>query len=80
VLHPEARPKVWKRTPQGYDRDRMGLEIESFDQLPAGELADWQRREYFDTSKFGKSAAGHDFPAKLSEDERQAVLEYLKTL
>jgi len=27
-----------------------------------------------------KSAAGHDFPNALTEDEKQAVLEYLKTL
>lgn len=79
LLHPDERPKIWKRTPEGYDRERVGLEIETFDALPA-DLADWEKREYFDTSRFGKSAAGHDFPAKLSEDERRAVLEYLKTL
>jgi hypothetical protein len=39
-----------------------------------------ERRKYFDTSKFGKSAAGHTFPDALDEAEKQAVLEYLKTL
>jgi hypothetical protein len=38
------------------------------------------RRTFFDTQKPGKSAAGHDFPDALTEDEKTAVLEYLKTL
>lgn len=29
--------------------------------------------------QFGKSSGGHLFPDKLTEDEKQAVLEYLKT-
>jgi hypothetical protein len=38
------------------------------------------RRTYFDTRQPGKSAAGHDFPDVLTEAEKAAVLEYLKTL
>ena len=38
------------------------------------------QRFWFDTTKHGKSAAGHDFPSKLTADERRAVLEYLKSL
>ena len=33
----------------------------------------------FDTRVAGKSAGGHDFPESLSEAQRRAVLEYLKT-
>lgn len=80
LLRPDTRPPVWKRTEDGYDQVRVGLEITSFDAVPESATAAAEKRTFFDTRKFGKSAAGHDFPAPLSEDEKQAVLEYLKTL
>jgi mono/diheme cytochrome c family protein len=80
VLHPDARPVVWKRSATGYNRDRVGLEVEEFADMPAAKLLPAERRRHFDTRKPGKSAAGHDFPDALSEDEKTAVLEYLKTL
>jgi cytochrome c peroxidase len=80
LLHPAERPAVWRRTPTGYDRSRVGLEVEELAAMPAGKLTSAERRTYFDTSKPGKSAAGHDFPDALTEDEKTAVLEYLKTL
>jgi mono/diheme cytochrome c family protein len=80
VLHPSERPAVWKRTPTGYDEARVGLEVESLADMPAGRLAPAARRGYFDTRRPGKSAAGHDFPDALDEAEKAAVLEYLKTL
>jgi mono/diheme cytochrome c family protein len=80
VLHPAERPVVWRRTPTGYDAARMGLEVEECDGLPAGRLTSAARRTWFDTRKPGKSAAGHEFPDALTEPEKTAVLEYLKTL
>ncbi len=80
VLHPEERPAVWMReSNDGYDKRRVGVPIQITDAVPAAVNAA-SRRRYFDTRKFGKSAAGHDFPAALSGSERAAVLEYLKTL
>jgi mono/diheme cytochrome c family protein len=84
VLHPDARPRVWRRTPgdaDGYDEERVGLAVECLDAVPPEALADKQeRRHWFDVSGHGKSAAGHRFPDRLTEAERRAVLEYLKTL
>jgi mono/diheme cytochrome c family protein len=80
VLHPADRPVVWKRSPTGYDAARVGLEIEAAGDLPAAKPTAAERRRWFDTRKHGKSAAGHDFPESLTEDEKAAVLEYLKTL
>lgn len=80
LLHPDQRPKVWKRTENGYDHERMGLEIQTFEQLPENVSAGYERRQYFDTTRKGKSAAGHTYVNELSEDEKRAVLEYLKTL
>lgn len=80
VLYPEARPTVWKRTPAGFDREKVGLEVETFDALPTEVRTSAERRQYFNTRVKGKSAAGHDFPSALSDDDRRALLEYLKTL
>jgi hypothetical protein len=80
LLHPRNRPQVWRRRGKAYDADRVGLAVEEWSRLPEeGRDAD-QRHEYFDTQGFGKSAQGHDYPERLSESERTAVLEYLKTL
>lgn len=82
VLHPEARPTVWRRTSvDGYDQKHIGLEIETFEKLPDAAYDDNRlRREHFNTKAFGKSAAGHDFVEELTEEEKAAVLEYLKSL
>lgn len=80
VLHPGERPVVWRKTEDAYDRTRAGLEAQSFDRVPDSALSGAERREYFDTHLPGKSAQGHLFPDELTETEKQAVLEYLKSL
>ncbi len=81
VLHPGERPKVWLRSEDGYDQKKVGLQVEAFKVLPdAAASSQAERRRYFDTTKPGKSAAGHNFPDELSEEQKQAVLEYLKTI
>ncbi len=80
VLHPSRRPVVWQRTEDGYDTTRIGLEITTFDEVPSSATGAAQKREYFDTRLPGKSARGHGFPEALTEDQKKAVLEYLKTL
>lgn len=80
VLHPKERPVVWHRTEDGYDKQRGGLEVDQFEKLPKSVTSSTEQREYFDTTRFGKSAAGHNFPDELTEDQKRAVLEYLKSL
>ncbi len=80
MLRPKQRPVVWRRTEDGYDQQRMGLEVKTFEKLPKDISSEWEKRTLFDTRAFGKSAAGHNFPEQLSEEEARAVLEYLKTL
>lgn len=79
LFHSKQRPVVWKRTENGYDREKLGLEVTIFDKMPAN-LEPSEQRGYFDTRMRSKSAVGHDFPDDLTEDEKTAVLEYLKTL
>lgn len=80
VLHSKERPVVWKRTENGYDVQRVGLEVEELSDVSDEIQTAYDRRTYFDTRKRGKSAAGHLFPDDLTEPEKAAVLEYLKTL
>lgn len=81
LLRPDERPSIWQRIdPYGYNEAEVGLRFVSLDAYPSGVLTSHQRRQIFDTSKLGKSAAGHDFPAELDSHEKRAVLEYLKTL
>ena len=80
MLNPAERPVVWRRTLTGYDDARLGPEVEEYDDLPAGRLLPSERRRYFDTRKPGKGSGGHDFADVLSDDEKRALLEYLKTL
>lgn len=80
VLNPESRPVVWRREGVEMDEERVGLRIQTAERVPLRETDVAERREWFDTRGFGKSAAGHDFAAELDEAERRAVLEYLKTL
>ncbi len=79
VLHPEQRPVVWTRTDIKMDEQRIGLTVRELDDIPSG-TSHRDRRLYFDTRGFGKGRQGHDFPNVLTEEERNAVLEYLKTL
>jgi mono/diheme cytochrome c family protein len=80
LLRPARRPIVWQRTEDGYDRSRVGLEVMAFDEVPSSAASSAEKREFFDTRQPGKGAQGHLFPEALTEDEKEAVLEYLKTL
>jgi mono/diheme cytochrome c family protein len=80
LFYPSRRPTVWTRTEDGYDDEKVGLEITAFEQLPTDARRGAARRRYFDTREFGKSAAGHTFPDVLNDNEKRAVIEYLKTL
>jgi len=80
LFHADQRPSVWKRVDDSLDQARQGLHIEALTEVPKTARSLHQRRQYFDTRKRGKSAAGHLFPDRLDEREKRAVLEYLKTL
>jgi mono/diheme cytochrome c family protein len=82
VLHPDQRPAIWRSFGTGeadYDRERVGLRVEERSKVPEG-LSARERRGYYDTGVASHDASGHRFPDQLDEDERRAVLEYLKTL
>jgi len=80
VLHPDQRPPVWKRTEDGYDQEKVGLEVTTGTSVPDDVEVPARRRRYFDGRKPGKSTAGHRYPDALKPDEKRDLLEYLKTL
>jgi hypothetical protein len=84
VLNSKARPKLYTRSfrtdEADYDKDRVGWKITELKQPPALNLPAIEQRKVYDTSKPGRGNAGHTYGDKLSEEERTAVIEYLKTL
>lgn len=82
VLHPEERPAVWRVTDyDSYDYKRGGFVIEELKQVPPN-LDRASRRDYFDAQDavMGRTNVGHSFADRLTESEKEAILEYLKTL
>lgn len=80
VLTPEDRPKVWIRSTTEYDWSQVGLKHQMYSAWPKTADSAAKKRDYYDTTVPGKSAAGHDFAAPLAPPLKRAVLEYLKTL
>lgn len=80
LMHADERPVVWRRVGDEFDSETVGFAITAHDELPAAARSLHERRQFFDNRQFGKSAAGHLFPERLTEDEKQALIEYLKTL
>ncbi len=82
VLFPEIRPKVWRRISESFDATSVGFKVERLERLPDNfySLSNYLRRWYFDCDVIGKSNQGHTYPAKLTVNEREDLLEYLKTL
>ena len=84
LLHPDQRPAKFEVGGHRLDYTRMGIALESGAdgvwRYPAGYVAR-SRSAIYDTSELGKSNRGHEAPLRdLSEDEKSAVLEFLKTL
>lgn len=79
VLNSSARPARFTRSfdtdREAYDATWLGWKFtESADMPTAGP------RRVYDTSKPGRSNRGHTYADQLSDAERMAVIEYLKTL
>ncbi|MDB4639400.1 hypothetical protein OAE77_00915, partial [bacterium] len=80
LLNPSKRPNVWRPVSEEFDDEKVGLTAKVELKIPFTPLDAAIRRSYFDTNRFGKSNSGHDYPAELTDAQRRAVLEYLKTL
>lgn len=85
LLNSKTRPALFTRSfrtdLETYDAEKVGWKIEVLDRAPdATKLTPLEFRRVYDTSKPGRGNGGHTYGDKFSDDERKAVIEYLKTL
>jgi mono/diheme cytochrome c family protein len=84
VLNSKARPRLYTRSfktdEADYDQEKVGWKITELTAPPPDTVSPFERRKVYDTSKPGRSNAGHTYGDDLTEEERWAVVEYLKTL
>jgi mono/diheme cytochrome c family protein len=82
LLDSKKRPKFWTRTFDSKDLDQKALGW-NFTELMAGQDAETDAKkkvQIYDTTKPGYGNAGHTYGDALSDADRSAVIEYLKTL
>lgn len=79
VLDSSQRPTYWTRRfdSSGYDASLPGWRYTEMSRGKSGRDGD---ARIYDTTRPGYSNAGHTYGDELSLEERQALLEYLKTL
>jgi len=84
VLNSKTRPKLYTRSfktdEADYDKEKVGWRVTELPSPPSDKLSGFERRKVYDTNKPGRSNAGHKFGDVLSDEERWAVIEYLKGL
>jgi len=85
VLNSKARPRIFTRSyrteQEDYDAVKLGWKIQMLEKAPnGGKLSAYELRKIYDTNLPGRSNGGHTYGDLLSEEERMAVIEYLKTL
>lgn len=83
LLNSKLRPRVWRHRvqdssdPENYDQSDIGWR---YDALDAAVYMGQKPVEIYDTTLTGYSNSGHTFGDHLDKDQRNAVLEYIKTL
>jgi mono/diheme cytochrome c family protein len=84
LLDSTKRPKYWTRSftseAANYDPDHLGWKYTELPHGKDGATEAKERKKIYDTTRPGYSNAGHTFGDALSDGDRKAVLEYLKTL
>jgi hypothetical protein len=84
VLKSGERPRFFSRSFLGdieeYDSRKVGLKFQTLTQAADPGLPAIERRKVYDTTQPGRGNGGHTFGDKLADEERMAVIEYLKTL
>lgn len=86
VLDSPTRPERWMSLASDgndrdtYDTERIGWHHTSVTVGESSALASDDQKRVYDTQRYGHSNSGHHFGDALSDTERKAVIEYLKTL
>jgi hypothetical protein len=84
VLNSKARPALFTRSYKtgeaDYDKVKLGWKFTELTKPPAEPLTPIERRKIYDTKQPGRGNGGHTFGDHFNDEERMAVIEYLKTL
>jgi mono/diheme cytochrome c family protein len=84
VLDSKSRPTYFTRSfgtaKEDYDPQSIGWKTTVLSAPADAKLPGYEQRKVYDTTLPGRSNAGHTFGDRLSDAERRAVIEYLKTL
>jgi mono/diheme cytochrome c family protein len=84
VLNSKARPRIFTRSyktdADAYDSVKLGWKVRELKEVPDSRLSPYEKRKVYDTTQPGRGNSGHPFGDKLTEEERMAVIEYLKRL
>jgi len=84
VLNSKTRPRIFTRSfrtdRDAYDPVKLGWKITELKKGPLADLPAIERRKVYDTTQRGRGNGGHTYGDALTEDERFAIIEYLKTL
>lgn len=84
VLNSKARPKVFTRSygtsKDDYDPARLGVKFTELKTEVDPKLSGFEKRKIYDTTRPGLSNGGHTYGDDLTDEERMAIIEYLKTL
>ncbi len=84
VLNSRARPRIFTRSyhtgKDDYDTVHAGWKIDLLAEAPGPQVPALTRRRVYDTTQPGRGNGGHRFGDTLTEAERFALIEYLKTL
>jgi mono/diheme cytochrome c family protein len=81
VLDSRLRPQFWRHvTPRAYDPAVLGWQFEVLETGKAGAASAAERAAIYDTTLPGYGKDGHSYSDDLTDDERAALLEYLKSL
>ena len=82
LLDSKSRPQFWTRSGDSndYDPQALGWRHTPLDHGKDGEKNSAAKKRLYDTSRDGYRSTGHTFGDALTDEDRGAVLEYLKTL
>jgi mono/diheme cytochrome c family protein len=84
VLNSKARPKIFTRSfrtgAEDYDKVNVGWKVRVLSRGADGNMTPYQRRLIYDTTQPGRGNGGHSYGDAFSDEQRRAVIEYLKTL
>jgi hypothetical protein len=81
LLDSRLRPRFWRHEqPREYDTTILGWRYERLEHGKDGAADREERARIYDTTRPGYGNGGHLFGDGLTDAERDAVIEYLKTL